>query len=74
MLFRSAVELENDETMVALEQELQGQLQQVDRALERLEAGTYGDCTGCGEAIDLGRLEALPATPLCIECAEAQGR
>lgn len=37
-------------------------------ALRRLEAGTYGQCLDCGEAIDLRRLVALPATPCCTRC------
>ncbi len=64
-----AVELENDETMVALEDELYEQLRAVDDALARLDAGTYGQCTECGEPIAAERLEALPAARLCIECA-----
>ena len=67
-----AVELENSETMVALEEELSEQEREVERALARLEAGSYGTCTGCGEQIAEQRLQALPATGLCIKCAAAQ--
>jgi RNA polymerase-binding transcription factor DksA len=52
--------------------ELQGQtLDQVDAALERIRAGTYGRCQECGREISRGRLEALPYTPHCIACAHA---
>ncbi len=38
-------------------------------ALDRIEAGTYGDCVTCGEMIDPQRLELLPHTPFCQEHA-----
>jgi RNA polymerase-binding transcription factor DksA len=66
-----AVELENSETMVALEDELQEQEREVELALARLESGLYGICTGCGGEIAQQRLQALPATALCIDCANA---
>lgn len=40
----------------------------IDSALRRLDAGTYGDCVGCGEAISVERLELLPFTQYCVEC------
>lgn len=43
----------------------------IDRALEKLEAGSYGLCDRCGEAIPQPRLEALPASALCVDCAAA---
>lgn len=39
-------------------------------ASERLAAGTYGVCAGCGTAIPIGRLELLPAATLCVRCAD----
>ena len=68
-----AVEMENSETMVALEDELSEQEREVDRALARLDEGTYGTCIECGEDIAPERLEALPATALCFDCADAKG-
>lgn len=64
-----AVEMENSETMVALEDELSEQEREVERALARLDAGTYGKCTQCGEQVAAERLEALPAAAMCIDCA-----
>ena len=64
-----AVEMENSETMVALEDELREQERDVRGALARLEAGTYGICVECGSEIATERLQALPATPLCFDCA-----
>lgn len=40
----------------------------IDRALARLEAGTYGDCDQCGAAIAPERLDALPQTRSCGQC------
>ena len=68
-----AVELENSETMLALEQELTEKEREAMLALARLEEGTYGVCTGCGEEISAGRLQALPAAGLCFECADLKG-
>ena len=43
-------------------------VEKIDFALRRLDAGTYGQCTGCGVDIPLARLEAKPSVSLCIEC------
>ena len=64
-----AVELENDEAMVAIDRELAADLRNVEEALARCDAGTYGQCSRCGEAILAERLTALPETVLCIHCA-----
>ncbi len=40
-------------------------------AIERLDQGNYGKCTDCGYPIGAARLDALPETPVCIECASA---
>jgi DnaK suppressor protein len=50
------------------------QLELVDAALARLDAGTYGTCRRCGRAIAPGRLEALPWVAHCIECQTAIDR
>jgi len=41
----------------------------IDRALAKLEAGSYGICDDCGHAIAADRLEALPAASQCVACA-----
>ena len=43
-------------------------LSDIDHALERLDAGTYGFCEECGVAIPFERLEAIPAARFCIAC------
>lgn len=46
----------------------------VDRAVDRLEAGSYGRCVSCGNNIGEARLEALPAAETCIACATGHRR
>lgn len=46
-------------------------LKQVNAALERLDAGTYGKCVRCGKDIAARRLESLPYVTLCIDCQAA---
>ena len=47
----------------------QGTLEQVHEALDRIHAGTFGRCQECGEPIAKPRLQALPYTRHCIQCA-----
>lgn len=47
---------------------LQARLRQIDDALDRLMAGSYGHCSSCGKPIDEARLAADPAVPLCLFC------
>lgn len=49
-------------------------LYQIERALERLEAGTYGLCEHCGKAIGKARMQAFPRATLCVECKQRQER
>lgn len=64
-----ATELENGETLVALDREAEEELVRIDQALKRLDDGSYGSCVSCGEAIADKRLEAIPHASLCIDCA-----
>jgi DnaK suppressor protein len=48
---------------------LRANLRWVDRALTKMDRGTYGVCERCGTPIPLERLEALPWAILCIDCA-----
>ena len=47
-------------------------LSYLDRALERIEAGTYGYCDSCGEPMAKARLEAVPTARLCVACKSKQ--
>jgi DnaK suppressor protein len=44
------------------------ELAQIERALRRLKAGTYGKCEACAAKIPVARLNALPYSTLCIKC------
>lgn len=53
----------------ALVNQLEETLGEVERALQKLEDGTYGTCEGCGKPIAEARLEAMPTAKFCIDCA-----
>lgn len=46
---------------------VEGELADVEHALQRLDDGTYGTCEACGKPIPDDRLEALPATRFCLD-------
>lgn len=56
------------ERMMSLAQNARALLSGIDRALARMDEGTYGLCESCGEPIDINRLEALPAAVDCLDC------
>lgn len=60
------------ETMLTIELSVKRQLDQVDEALARIEAGTYGICANCGKPINPARLEVRPSSVLCIDCQQLQ--
>jgi DnaK suppressor protein len=62
------------EKRLALEGRLNNALAEVEHALKKYEAGTYGICDLCGRTIELGRLEALPQASLCLECKSHQAK
>jgi DnaK suppressor protein len=47
-------------------------LKKIEKALARIEDGTFGVCERCEEEISMKRLEARPVTTLCIRCKEEQ--
>ncbi len=53
----------------ALAGSLTENLAEIEDALKKLDAGTYGKCEDCGEAIASDRLEAMPSARHCISCA-----
>jgi len=67
----SAIEREQELTLVNNTRDL---LAQSERALERIEAGTYGVCESCGYAIGKARLLAFPRALLCVECKQREER
>jgi len=56
-------------TQVAAHEQMLEQLAEVDRALEKLDDGTYGRCDVCGGDIPAGRLEVHPWAVRCVACA-----
>jgi len=56
----------------ALITQVRHHLLEVDAAVARLDAGTYGVCEGCGRPIGAARLEALPAARSCMPCASGR--
>src|SRR5476651_2511428 len=63
-----AFESSGEEVSSQLAQVESRQLMQIDRSLERLKQGTYGDCEICQKKIPISRLNALPFSTTCIEC------
>jgi RNA polymerase-binding protein DksA len=49
-------------------------LAQVDRALSRLDNGTYGVCENCGQPVGKARLQAFPRATLCVTCKQREER
>lgn len=62
-------QLANMAVVSGLENEASIEVAAIDAALARLDAGSYGHCTGCGEPIDAARLNARPASAQCLACA-----
>ena len=60
---------ENDEVLEQLDSSGRQEVQLLQAAISRIDAGTYGVCTQCGKQIAQQRLEALPYTMTCIKCA-----
>lgn len=53
---------------LSLYEALKDMMARIDRALARIDQGTYGTCLKCGAQIPVERLEAIPFAELCIEC------
>jgi RNA polymerase-binding protein DksA len=49
-------------------------LKQIEQALERIENGTYGSCSDCGNQIPIPRMEAVPTATRCVPCKEKSQR
>ena len=57
-----------------LEENSEQVLSQIDAALERIDDGTFGTCSNCGQPIAEERLEARPWATLCIDCKRKEER
>lgn len=70
----NASEVQTFSDNLALEATLEGTLEDVDRALGRMDQGTYGRCKYCGKPIDQRRLSARPESGSCVSCKEERLR
>jgi DnaK suppressor protein len=59
---------------LSIENNVRDLLQKIERALRKVDAGTYGICERCGKPIEKARIKALPYVDLCIKDAQAQSR
>jgi DnaK suppressor protein len=62
------------EKRLALEKRLGESLNEIEHALQKYEAGTYGLCDDCGRAIEQARLEAIPQASLCLRCKTSRAK
>jgi DnaK suppressor protein len=68
---RTTAEIETHAGLIAREEE---KLNLIDEALVRLDAGRYGKCRACGEAIPFERLKAVPFAFFCVDCQDKRNR
>lgn len=64
-----AIERANDQVLEALDDNMRREILQIDHAINLMEQGKYGICEFCQNPIAPKRLEALPYSNLCINCA-----
>jgi RNA polymerase-binding transcription factor DksA len=64
----AAVQLENDESLHAIDHAAESEILEINEALHRLDEGTYGLCKHCGKPISPMRLAALPQAVTCTLC------
>ncbi|WP_375003139.1 TraR/DksA family transcriptional regulator [Aeromicrobium sp. CTD01-1L150] len=67
----NSLERDAEMSLAANQREL---LLQTERALQRLDQGTYGQCEQCGEPIGKMRLQAFPRATLCMQCKQREER
>ena len=65
-----ASERENDEVLASLGDSSDQELAMIRLALQRIDDGSYFHCSECGAEIPLARLDLLPYTAHCVDCAE----
>jgi DnaK suppressor protein len=60
------------EMTLARKERVKARIEALEEALAKVDEGSYGRCERCGAQIDPERLEILPATTLCVDCAQAE--
>jgi RNA polymerase-binding protein DksA len=69
-----ATATENDEVLEALDDRTRSRIAALRVALSRMDDPDWGICVRCGATIPEKRLEAVPTTTLCVNCAEVLHR
>ncbi len=64
-----ALESDDDEVLISVNYAAEKEIELIHKALKRIQSGKYGQCTSCSSDIPKERLEAIPFTPHCINCA-----
>ncbi|MGH2786744.1 MAG: TraR/DksA family transcriptional regulator [Actinomycetota bacterium] len=59
---------------LSIQNNIRDLIDQISRALARIDEGTYGTCERCGRPIDAARLKALPHALLCMDCKRREER
>lgn len=59
---------------LSIRNNIQDLIDKINKALDKIGAGTYGLCESCGEPIGAERLKALPHVLMCIRCKKAEER
>lgn len=67
-----AIEMEDDLSLAGQALLIEHEIASVQRALKRIEQGTYGECVRCGDQIAAKRLDARPEAALCFDCASKE--
>jgi RNA polymerase-binding transcription factor len=69
-----ASEMLDREVDESLEENAEQLVHEIDVAVARIDAGTYGTCARCGQPIPEERLEAVPYATLCLDCKRIEER
>ena len=65
-----ATQRENDEVLEGIGRSSETELGQLEQALRRIQSGEYGTCAKCGAGIESARLDVVPYTDRCSNCAQ----
>ncbi len=68
-----ATEREGDEVLESMGTSGKAEIAKIQAALQRMDEGEFGYCVSCGEEIAEERLDVVPYTPFCRDCAEKRG-